>query len=78
MGISTIFTDFPMVGKLGHSFGEMNRNFFGYIGYIYPFALIYPAYKIYKEDLEEVENPTLFFISILFLSISILTFQGLL
>ncbi len=77
MGISTIFTDLPMVGKIGHSFGEINRNFLGYIGYVYPFLLIYPAYKIYKNEIINIKNIPLFGISLIFLIISILTFQGL-
>ncbi len=77
MGISTIFNDLPMVGKIGHSFGEINRNFLGYIGYVYPFLLIYPAYKIYKNEIINIKNIPLFGISLIFLIISILTFQGL-
>ena len=78
MGISTILGDSGMVGEIGASFGRLNRDFFGILSYIYPFVLIYPAYKLYNEELEEVENIYIFFVAIIFLVISILTFQGML
>ena len=49
-GVSTIFPDAPMVGAIGSSFGHINHNIFGFIGYIYPFLMIFPAYLIYKES----------------------------
>ncbi len=39
-----------MVGALGSAFGHFNRNTFGFIGYLYPFLLIFPAYLIYKNS----------------------------
>ena len=56
MGVSTILGDTGLVGEIGSSFGKQNREFFGILSYIYPFLLLYPAYKIYKEELDEIEN----------------------
>ncbi len=39
-----------MVGALGTAFGHFNRNYFGLIGFLYPFLLIFPAYLIYKDN----------------------------
>ncbi len=39
-----------MVGAIGSAFGHLNHNLFGFIGYIYPFLMIFPAYLIYKES----------------------------
>jgi len=50
MGISTIFPDAPMVGALGTYFGHFNRNYFGFIGFFYPFMMTVPAYLIYKDS----------------------------
>ncbi len=77
MGISTVLGDSGLVGEVGLSFGKLNRDFFGIISYIYPFLLLYPAYKVYKEDVDNVENIYVFFTSIFLLVISILTLQGM-
>lgn len=39
LGISTIFVDASVVGTVGKILGAENRNLFGYLGFIYPFAL---------------------------------------
>jgi S-DNA-T family DNA segregation ATPase FtsK/SpoIIIE len=39
-----------MVGAIGTAFGHFNRNFFGLIGFIYPFMMTIPAYLIYKDS----------------------------
>ncbi len=39
-----------MVGAIGTAFGHFNRNFFGFIGFVYPFLLILPAYLVYKDS----------------------------
>ena len=36
------------VGGVGSFIGFFNRDFFGSFGIIYPFVLLYPAWKIYK------------------------------
>ncbi len=45
-----MFPDAPMVGAIGSLWGHWNHHIFGFIGYIYPFMLLFPAYLIYKES----------------------------
>ncbi len=78
MGVSTMLGDTGLVGELGTSFGKQNREFFGLLSYIYPFLLLYPAYKIYKEEVDEIDNIYIFVVSTLLLVLSILTLQGML
>ena len=47
-GLSTILLDASVVGKIGHIFGVYNREYFGYISFVYPFLLIIPAFFLYK------------------------------
>jgi len=77
VGVSTIFIDLPAVGKLGATIGAANRNFFGFISYIYPFLLLIPAYKIYKDEFDEIENGYVFTLGIVLFVIAILTLQGM-
>ncbi len=37
-----------MVGKIGNIFGMYNREYFGYLSFVYPFLLIVPAFLFYK------------------------------
>ncbi len=71
-----MFPDAPAVGKIGAIMGHLNRNLFGVLAFIYPFALIVPAYIVYKGEestmtKEEIANAifsgTLLLISILML-----------
>ncbi len=71
-----MFPDAPAVGKIGAIMGHLNRNMFGVLAFIYPFALIVPAYIVYKGEestmtKEEIANAafsgTLLLISILML-----------
>ena len=78
MGVSTLFIDLPAVGKLGSSLGAINRDFFGVIGYLYPFLLLIPAYKIYKDEFEEIENGYVFALGVVLFVMAILTLQGML
>ncbi len=48
LGIATLFLDFHFVGKWGKVFGEFNRKYFGLLGYLYPFLLIWPLYRFFK------------------------------
>ncbi len=77
MGISTLFIDLPAVGKLGSSLGTINRNFFGVVGYIYPFLLLIPSYKIYKDEFEDIENGYIFTLGAILFILAILTLQGM-
>ncbi len=47
-GLSTLLPDASYVGKIGSIFGNFNREYFGYISFVYPFLLIIPAFFIYK------------------------------
>lgn len=47
-GAATIAPDANFVGSFGKILGEVNFSLFGFIAYIYPFALIFFAYYIYK------------------------------
>ncbi len=47
-GLSTAIIDASMVGKVGHIIGLYNREYFGYISFVYPFLLIIPAFYFYK------------------------------
>lgn len=47
-GVSTVLPDEHFVGGLGAFIGKFNHDFFGGFGAFYPFILLYPAYKIYK------------------------------
>jgi len=51
MGISTIFQDFDFVGKIGSFFGAFNREFFGYLAYLYPFLLLVPLWLLYSKQI---------------------------
>ena len=48
VGISSAMPKADFVGGVGSFIGFFNRDFFGSFGIIYPFALLYPAWKIYK------------------------------
>lgn len=47
-GLSTILVDASVVGKIGHMFGIYNREYFGYISFVYPFLFIIPSFLLYK------------------------------
>ncbi len=46
--VATLFPDAPAVGRIGTLFGTFNRHAFGYLAFIYPLALLYPAYALFK------------------------------
>ena len=48
VGISSAMPNADFVGGVGSFIGFFNRDFFGSFGIIYPFVLLYPAWKIYK------------------------------
>jgi len=72
---STIFHSTEMVGKIGQTFGEGNIKLFGYLAYINLLMLLFPLYKIYKEEklLRDIEFHT----GWILLFISALLFQSL-
>jgi len=49
LGFSTIFGESGLMGNYGASFALYNREYFGYIAFVYLFVLLYPLYRIYKD-----------------------------
>ncbi len=48
LGVSTIFGDNELMGSYGSIFASYNQHFFGYISFVYLFALLIPIYFLYK------------------------------
>jgi len=48
LGFSTIVANPLYVGKIGYLFSKINKEYFGYISFIYPFLFLIVLYKIYK------------------------------
>ena len=48
LGVSTIFGDSELMGSYGSIFASYNQHFFGYLSFIYLFALLVPIYFLYK------------------------------
>lgn len=71
LGFATIFGDAALMGSYGALFATYNHELFGYLSYVYLFALMNPLYKFYKKtnfDLEKygvVISSFLFFFSLL-------------
>ena len=72
---STIFHSTEMVGKIGKSFGEGNIELFGYLAYLNLLMLLFPLYKIYKDEslLKDIEFHT----GCMLLFVSAILFQAL-
>ena len=49
LGFSTIFGESGLMGNYGANFALYNREYFGYIAFVYLFVLLYPLYRIYKD-----------------------------
>ncbi|WP_246434469.1 DNA translocase FtsK [Nitrosophilus labii] len=76
LGFSTIIDDPKYVGKFGHAFSLSNKEYFGYIAFVYLFLLLYPLYKIYKKPIFNKKSfETL--VAYLLLLFSFLIFQAL-
>ncbi|QKF69570.1 DNA segregation ATPase FtsK/SpoIIIE [Campylobacter hyointestinalis subsp. lawsonii] len=84
-GVSTILPNASFVGSVGNLIGNLNYKLFGFISYIYPFLLIYPAvlnYRNFKKlNLKFVGNIVgavlLFFSILLLLSMFSKSYGGL-
>jgi S-DNA-T family DNA segregation ATPase FtsK/SpoIIIE len=50
--ISTIIPNVSYVGKFGAFLGKTNLVLFGYLGYIFPFLLMYLLYAFYKDKFD--------------------------
>jgi len=75
-GISTIVADAASIGTVGKIIAKANRALFGYISFIYLFALLYPLYRYYKNPEIDVERTEKILASIL-LFFSLLILQAL-
>ncbi len=75
LGISTIWPDAPMVGKIGANIGIYNKVYFGYFSFFYPFLLIWIGFNLYKNQSMNSDRKKLILPSFLLL-ISFLVFQA--
>ncbi len=50
LGFSTLLGDSELMGSYGASFSAFNRLYFGYISFVYLFALLFPLYLLYKNS----------------------------
>ncbi|MBV5279318.1 MAG: DNA translocase FtsK 4TM domain-containing protein, partial [Campylobacteraceae bacterium] len=50
LGVSTILPDASIVGKFGAYLGKWNKEWFGYISFIYPFLFIIQTFSMYKDS----------------------------
>lgn len=80
MAFSTIIGSEALVGSFGASFAARNIELFGVLAYIYPFALIYTSYSLYKNPTVDFKRAsfaasvTLLFV--LFLMMQSIVFDG--
>jgi S-DNA-T family DNA segregation ATPase FtsK/SpoIIIE len=50
LGASTIFGESALMGSYGSLFASQNHYYFGYVSYVYIFALLAPLYFVYKDN----------------------------
>lgn len=50
LGAATIFGESALMGSYGSLFASYNHHYFGYVSYIYIFALLAPLYFFYKDS----------------------------
>jgi len=80
LAFSTIIGSEALVGSFGASFAARNIELFGVLAYIYPFALIYTSYSLYKNPTVDFKRAsfaasvTLLFV--LFLMMQSIVFDG--
>ncbi|NPA73318.1 MAG: DNA translocase FtsK [Epsilonproteobacteria bacterium] len=74
-GLSTALLDAATVGKIGHIIGLYNREYFGYLSFVYPFLLMIPAYYFYRYSFNTNRKIEIV-LSIFLLFFVLLMFQG--
>lgn len=74
-GISTIVEDSSFVGTFGKELGFLNREYFGYFSFVYPFLLIAPSFLIYKNREFSIRRVEII-LSFLLLFVTILMIQA--
>ena len=72
---STIFHSTDMVGNIGKLFGDANLNLFGYLAYIDLLILLYPLYRVYKN--ENLFKKADFFVGWMMFFITLIILQSL-
>ncbi|WP_420827472.1 DNA translocase FtsK 4TM domain-containing protein [Nitrosophilus alvini] len=77
LGLSTIIYNPEYIGSVGYEFARVNREYFGYISFVYLFALLLPLYKIYSNS-KEVKEVFETALSSMLLLLSLLILQALL
>ncbi len=80
LAFSTIIGSEALVGSFGASFAMRNIELFGVLAYVYPFALIYAAYKLYKNPVVDFKRASfaasVSLLFILFLMLQSIVFDG--
>ncbi|PID47129.1 MAG: cell division protein FtsK [Proteobacteria bacterium] len=77
LGVATIFPDASFVGSVGNYLGSGNRFLFGYLGFLYPFALAFFLPLVLRvedfgiRNLEVILSFFLFFIDLLIIQANI-------
>ena len=65
LGVSTIFGDSELMGSYGSVFASYNQHLFGYISFVYLFALLIPIYFLYKNTTLDFRKAQIVIASIL-------------
>ncbi len=76
-GISTIIANAAIIGTIGEVIAKANQALFGYVAFVYIFALLYPLHAYYKNSEIDVERTEKILAGIL-LFFSLLILQALL
>lgn len=77
LGASTVFGESALMGSYGSLFASYNHHYFGYVSYVYIFALLAPLYFFYKDSRLNQRKVEVTLVVFLFL-FSILLAQALL
>jgi S-DNA-T family DNA segregation ATPase FtsK/SpoIIIE len=80
LAFATIIGSPALVGSFGASFADRNIELFGVLAYIYPFALIYASYKLYKNPVIDFKRASfaasVALLFVLFLMLQSIVFEG--
>jgi S-DNA-T family DNA segregation ATPase FtsK/SpoIIIE len=72
LGFSTILGDTGLIGSYGTTFSAYNQKYFGYIAFVYLFALLIPLYYFYKHTKFDFREFEIFIASFLLFCSSLL------
>jgi len=72
LGFSTILGDTGLIGSYGTIFATHNQTYFGYIAFVYLFALLIPLYYFYKYTKFDFRESEIFIASFLLFCSSLL------